>query len=94
MICVCVKVDKKISLQYPLIKGRILIEETDGTHCVPRMPFFNTVPLKGEVLFMVYDMLVHPRRVEHVSLSRKQHDSSMFDTFIRGEICSFKAGNR
>jgi hypothetical protein len=29
-----------------------------------------------------------------VSLSRKQHDSSMFDTFIRGEICSFKAGNR
>jgi len=49
------KVDKKISLQYPLIKGAILIEKTDSTHCVPRMPFFNIVPLKGEALFMVYD---------------------------------------
>jgi len=94
MICVCVKVDKKISLKYPLIKGTILIEETDSTHCVPRMPFFNIIPLKGEALFMVYDMLVHPRCVEHVSVSHKQHDSSMFYTFIRREICSFKAGNR
>ena len=50
------KVDKKISLQYPLIKGTILIEETDSTHLVPRMPFFNIVPLKGEALFMVYDI--------------------------------------
>lgn len=88
------KVDKKISLQNPLVKGTILIEETNSTHLVPRMPFFNIVPLKGEALFMVYDMIVHPRCIERVSLFRQPHESSMFDVFIRGEICSFKVENR
>ena len=85
MCCVYMKVNKKISLQYPLIKGTILIEETDSTHYVSSMPFFNIVPLKGEALFMVCDMLVHPRCVEHVSLFHQPHNSSMFYVFIRGE---------
>jgi hypothetical protein len=88
------KVDKNISLQYPLINGTILLEKTDSTYCVPKMPFFNSVSLKGEALFVVCDMLVHPRCVERVSLFHQPHDSSVFDMFIRGEICSFKAGNR
>jgi hypothetical protein len=94
VICVPMKLDKKIRLQYPLIKGTILIGETDSTHFVPRMPFFNSVPLKGEALFMGYDMLVHPRCVARVSLFHQLRDSSMFDVFIRGEICCFKAWNR
>jgi hypothetical protein len=79
------KVDQKISLWYPLIKGTILIEETDNTQCIPGMPFFNIVPLKMEALFMVFDRFVRPRCVEHMSLFHQPHDSSMFDMFIRAD---------
>jgi hypothetical protein len=80
------KVDHKISLQYPYIEARFYYRKwTVRIEGVSGALFFNVVPLVVEVLVTACDVFVHPGHTECVFLLYQPHDGSTFTVFTVGE---------
>jgi len=85
----CMNEDQNISLHYPYITSKILVEETDNVHW--RCQQYNS--------FLVWWLRHLSHGVISVSMLHQLHDGSTYGGFTTGEtvswhIFSFTVGNR